>query len=78
MLIYHVNNKNARFFSKGVKNMANREIRTAAAAAGVRLWRVAAALGMTDSSFSRKLRFELSAEEKKKILDIIGALKGSS
>lgn len=58
--------------------MTNQEIRNAAAAAGVRLWQVAAALGLTDSSFSRKLRFELSAEEKKKILDIIGELKGSS
>ena len=50
--------------------MKNRDIRNAAAGNGVFLWQVADVLGIADSSFSRKLRNELSAEEKQKILAI--------
>lgn len=39
--------------------MANLDIRAAAVSAGVRLWRVADALGIADASLSRKLRKEL-------------------
>lgn len=54
--------------------MKNRDIRNAAAGNGVFLWQVADALGIADSSFSRKLRNELSAEAKQKILAIITQL----
>lgn len=54
--------------------MKNRDIRNAAAGNGVFLWQVADVLGIADSSFSRKLRNELSAEEKQKILAIITQL----
>lgn len=54
--------------------MKNRDIRNAAAGNGVFLWQVADVLGIADSSFSRKLRNELSAEEKQKILAIITLL----
>ena len=57
--------------------MANQDIRSAAQDAGVRLWMVAARLGLTDSSFSRKLRFELTEDEKHRILSIIKELKPS-
>ena len=50
---------------------ANKDIRTAAFANGVRLWQVAAELGVSDFTLSRKLRYELPTEEKEKILDII-------
>ena len=53
---------------------ANREIRQAATEAGIRLWQIAEALGTTDSGFSRRLRHELSPEEKKQVMDIIGSL----
>lgn len=49
----------------------NIEVRSAAASAGVKLWQIADALGMTDGNFSRKLRKELSQEEKQMILEII-------
>ena len=49
----------------------NTEIRLAAAGSGVKLWQIADALGMTDGNFSRKLRKELSEEEREKILSII-------
>ena len=54
--------------------MANLDIRAAAVAAGVRLWRVADALGIADASLSRKLRKELPQEEKEKIFSIIQKL----
>lgn len=54
--------------------MHNKEIRSAAKNAGVRLWEVAAAYGINDGNFSRKLRQELPQEEKKKILAIINWL----
>lgn len=54
--------------------MHNKEIRSAAKNAGVRLWEVAAAYGINDGNFSRKLRQELPQEEKEKILAIIGRL----
>ena len=54
--------------------MYNKEIRNAAKSVGVRLWQVAAAYGMNDGNFSRKLRQELPQEEKEKILAIIDRL----
>lgn len=55
-------------------NLNNIEIRKSAKAAGVRLWQVADALGIQDSAFSRKLRKELSNDEKSEILGIIDKL----
>ena len=54
--------------------MSNQEVRRTAAGAGVKLWQIADALGITDSSFSRKLRKELPQEEKEKIFSIIQRL----
>ena len=51
--------------------MYNKDIRDAARIAGVYLWQVAEAYGVTDGSFSRKLRKELPAAEKEKILGMI-------
>lgn len=54
--------------------MYNKEIRAAAKNAGVRLWEVAAAYGLSDGNFSRKLRRELPEGEKEKVLAIIDRL----
>lgn len=54
--------------------MCNQEIRSAAKNAGICLWQVAAAYGISDGNFSRKLRKELPKEEKEKILAIIERL----
>lgn len=51
--------------------MANKEIKVRAFEAGVKLWQIAEALGIADTSLSRKLRKELNAEEKRKIFAII-------
>lgn len=53
---------------------ANMGIRERAKEAGVRLWEVAAAYGINDGNFSRKLRKELLNAEKEKILEIIDRL----
>ena len=54
--------------------MANKEIKLAAAGAGVKLWQIAEAMGIADCSLSRKLRKELSDEEKKRVMAIISEL----
>ena len=54
--------------------MCNKEIREAAKKAGVHLWQVADACGVNDGNFSRKLRRELSQEEKQRILEAIDRL----
>lgn len=54
--------------------MKNVQIRESAKEAGVKLWEIADRLGMTDSSFSRKLRRDLPADEQEKIAGIIEAL----
>lgn len=54
--------------------MSNQDVRRAAAGAGVKLWQIADALGIADCSLSRKLRKELSADEKARIFEIIREL----
>lgn len=57
--------------------MENREIREAAKGAGVPLWRIAYAMGMTDFTLSRKLRKPFSQAEKERALQIIASLRDS-
>lgn len=54
--------------------MRNQDVREKAIESGVRLWEIADALGMTDATFSRKLRKEFSPEKKQEILSIIDNL----
>ena len=54
--------------------MANRDIKLAAAGAGVKLWQIADELGIMDSNLSRKLRHELNEEEKQMLLEVIKRL----
>lgn len=54
--------------------MHNKDVREAAKKAGIFLWQIAAELGMNDGNFSRKLRRELSAAERAKIMEIISKL----
>lgn len=53
---------------------ANCEIREAARRNGVKLWQVAECIGISDATFSRKLRRELPQQERDNILDVIGKL----
>ena len=55
--------------------MKNLEIRKIAKEHKVNLWEIAEKLNLMDCNFSRKLRKELSDNEKNKILKIINAIK---
>ncbi|MFQ6830792.1 hypothetical protein [Butyricicoccus pullicaecorum] len=55
--------------------MKNQDIRTEIKSAGLFFWQIADALGMNDGNFSRKLRHELSEEEKCRIREAIKALR---
>ncbi len=56
--------------------MKNSEIRNSAKEKGVKLWEIADALSIADTTLSKKLRRELSAEEKEMILGVIEQLAG--
>lgn len=53
---------------------ANKDIRDKAKANNILLWQIAERLNITDATFSRKLRKELSADEKSKVFSIIDTL----
>lgn len=53
----------------------NIDIRKDAKANDVKLWEIAEKYGLTDGNFSKKLRHELSKDEKDKIHDIIRQIK---
>lgn len=56
--------------------MKNKDIRNAIAESGVKMWQVAEALGIADTTFCRRLRHELPAEEKERIFAVIRSLAG--
>lgn len=60
---------------KGGYKVANLDITEACRIHKVKKWKVAQELGISDSSFSRKLRVELPVEEKQKIFNIIEMLE---
>ena len=49
----------------------NAEIRTAAKNAGVYLYQIAAELGVSEPTMTRKMRYKMSENEKSKILSVI-------
>jgi len=57
--------------TKGGKFLKNIVIREHAKSKGVLFWQIADKLGISDNSFSRKLRHEFEPEEKAKIMRII-------
>ena len=58
--------------------MKNQDIRNEVKSASLKLWQIAEELGITDSTFSRMLRRELSDEKKAEIRSIIEKLKKES
>jgi len=55
--------------------MANMDIRLMARGAGVPLWKIAQALGISEPTMTRKFRNKFSDTEKAKIREIITELK---
>lgn len=54
-----------------MKKMRNSDIKNMIKSSGVKMWKIAEAYGVTDSTFSRKLRYQLTDEERTKIINII-------
>ncbi|MCM3800047.1 hypothetical protein M4A92_15740 [Caldibacillus thermoamylovorans] len=57
--------------------LMNTDVRFAIRAAGLTQWKVAEKLGISEATFTRKLRKELSPEEKQHIFNVINELKGT-
>ena len=57
--------------------MANQKLKEEINNANIKYWQIADELGITDSTFSKKLRKELPSETKEKIYAIIKKLKES-
>ena len=57
---------------------ANMDIREKAKAAGIPLWRVAEALGISEPTIIRVLRHELPETEKTQVLNIVAKLAGEA
>lgn len=53
---------------------SNQDIRDYAATHKVRLWECAEKLGMADTTFSKKMRQELSAEKKQEVISAINKI----
>lgn len=60
------------------EKMTNTDIRLKAKENGVPLWKIADKLNISEPTMTRKLRKELSDEEKTKIIGIIAELKGEN
>lgn len=54
--------------------MANKDIKEAIQKANIKYWQVADKYGISDCTFSKRLRKELSEVEKEKILKIVNSL----
>ena len=54
--------------------MENRKVRLAARGAGIQLWRIAAAMGVSEPTMTRWFRRPLSPEREKAIMEIIEKL----
>lgn len=57
-----------------MEDMKNAEVRAEAVRTGVKLWQVAEAMGIADTSLSRKLRHELTEEERDNMMAVIHKL----
>jgi len=72
IIIKHISRAVKRFFMKeGDFLKANMDVRNAVKEHGFLLWQLAEALGMQDSNLSKKLRRELSPQEKERYFKTI-------
>lgn len=57
--------------------MCNTDLRRKAKEKGVFFWQIAAELGISEPTMTRRLRFELPEQEKQKFMSIIDKLSAS-
>lgn len=55
--------------------VANQDVREHIRESNVKMWEVARRLGIADSTFCRRLRFELPRTEKQKIMAVVNELR---
>ena len=55
--------------------MANDLIRAAAKTSGVFLWQIAAELGVSEATITRRLRVELDKPERERFVSVIGEIR---
>lgn len=55
--------------------MSNADVREHAKASGVYLYQIAAAMGISEPTMTRKLRFELPVSEKQQLISVIDHIK---
>lgn len=53
----------------------NSEIRSIIKSSGIRFWQIADRLNISEATMTRKMRHELSEEEKTKIMSIINEIR---
>ena len=58
-----------------VKTMKNQELRNAAKAAGVRLWEIADALNISESTMTRWMRRELTGAQRAQVWNALNIIK---
>ncbi len=56
--------------------MANEELKSKAKAARVYMWEVADVLGISEPTLCRWMRYPLTAEQEKRVLDAIAKISG--
>lgn len=54
-----------------VRTKANLDVRECAKKAGIYLWQIAAAIGVSEPTFNRRMRVEMPESEKKRIFKAI-------
>ncbi len=54
--------------------MTGKEIKNTILSSGFKLWQVADELGISDCTFSKKLRYDFSEEDTQKVIDAISKL----
>ncbi len=57
------------------RRKANLDIREQAKKAGVYLWQIAAAIGVSEPTFNRRMRVEMPETEKEQVKKVISRLK---
>lgn len=55
--------------------MTNIDLRKAAKSAKVPFWKIAEAMGISETAMSRKMRHELTEQERQEILSVIAQLQ---
>lgn len=67
--------KSSLYWKEGLTKLKNQDIRDEVKDAGLKLWQIAEELRIADYNLSRKLRHELTGEEKTRIRGIIERLR---